>query len=124
MHFPIGLTSYAAIENFRKRPEPAVHFFNSSMNSDAQNLLGESREWLGTQESPSYQSQKWYALVNFKSFLDRIESEPSELGIAAAVYALRHHISDQFDWSADYCKDISAFCERADRIRRQYKSDR
>jgi len=94
------------------------------MNSGVKNLLRESRAWLTAQESPADQSQKWYALGNFKSFLNRIESEPSEIGIAAAVHALRHHISDQFDWSADYCKDISAFCERADRIRRQCNSDR
>lgn len=94
------------------------------MKSELENLLRESRAWLVSQKPPAEQSPKWYAINNFKSFLDRISLEPTEDGIARAIHALRHHIVDQFEWSADYCIDISAFCDRADRIRRQYKIDR
>lgn len=92
------------------------------MKSDLAILLRESRDFLESHEPPLAGSAKSYALNNFKSFIDRIEMEPTEDGIARAVHALRHHIVDQFEWSADYCKTISTFCDSADRIRRGLKN--
>ena len=76
----------------------AFNVSSPSMKSDLANLLRESRAWLVSEESPTSQSQKWYALGNFKSFLDTVELEPTEAEIVRAVHALRHHIVDQFDW--------------------------
>lgn len=94
-------------------PNDAAHgqnrpfkLLSPSMKSDIENLLRESRAWLSAQDSPTAQSQKWDAFGNFKLFLDRIELKPVEAEIASAVHALRHHISDQFDWSAVEINDF------------------
>ena len=87
------------------------------MNTHIAKLLTEARAWLRAQGSAEPESPKWYALGNFGSFLDAIEQDSSADSIARAVHALRHHISDQLQWSEDYCKAISEFCAQADRAR-------
>ena len=94
------------------------------MNTQLSVLLDEAKAWMACQASAIPQSEKWYALGNFKAFIEAIEREPSEQSIEKAVYALRHHIVDQYDWSADYCKSISDFCNRTDHIRRGMKRQR
>lgn len=91
------------------------------MNSELDALLKEAKEWLAEQAPAPQSSARWYALGNFRSFLDAIGRDQSVRSIEKAVHSLRHHIVDQFDWSADYCKVISSFCGRADRIRRHAK---
>jgi hypothetical protein len=89
------------------------------MNAALSTLLQESKAWIESQPTPASQTAHWYALNNFRSFIGGIESDSSPLGIERAVRALRHHIVDQFEWTESYCKDITGFCDRADRIRKQ-----
>lgn len=83
----VGFEANAHVNNTTayNRPEPASQLIKPPMKSDIENLLGESRAWLAAQDSPTAQSQKWYAFGNFKTFLDRIEMEPVEAEIASAV---------------------------------------
>jgi len=92
------------------------------MNTDIALLITEAKEWLAQQPAAIPQTDRWYSLGNFKSFIEAIEAQPTEPSIERAVHALRHHIVDQFEWSSDDCKSISNFCERADRIRRAMKN--
>lgn len=89
------------------------------MNLDIESLLSEAKNWLSSQTKPQYQSSEWYAFGNLASFIAAIELDRSAQSIERAVWILNHHIADQFDWTSDYCKVISEFCNRADRIRRQ-----
>jgi hypothetical protein len=91
------------------------------MKSQISALLEEAKIWLSSQGVAAPQSAAWYAFGNFQAFIEAIEREPTELSIEKAVHALRHHIVDQYDWSAEYCKSISNFCDRADQIRRGMK---
>ena len=84
-----------------------------------QQLTQEAKNWLSRQDEPKHGSSIWYAHNNLRSFISTLESDASAIGILGAVQALRHHIVDQYDWSADYCKAISSFCDTADRIRRK-----
>ncbi|HEU4601212.1 MAG TPA: hypothetical protein VFS24_04550 [Steroidobacteraceae bacterium] len=91
------------------------------MKTHLLDLLREARQWLESQPVAERGTAEWYAVNNLRSFIEGIESQPDEVGVQKAVHALRFHIADQFEWSADYCKSISSFCERADRIRREVK---
>lgn len=85
-------------------------------------LVVEAKAWLAHQPVPLSGSAMWYSLGNFRAFIEAIEAEPTPSSVEKATHALRHHISDQMEWSADYCKSISAFCTRADRIGRELKN--
>lgn len=89
------------------------------MNAAINALLEESKAWLASQPDAVPQTAYWYALGNFTSFVGGIEADPSAHGIERAVHALRYHINDQFEWSEPYCKAITEFCNRADRVRKQ-----
>jgi len=91
------------------------------MKSQISVLLEEAKIWLSSQGFAAPQSAAWYALGNFRAFIEAIERQPTEPSIEKAIHALRYHIVDQYDWSADYCKSISNFCDRADQIRRGMK---
>lgn len=81
-------------------------------------IVTEGGDWLVAQRVPLEGSAEWYAHNNFRTFLASLKSDPSKLGIERAVHTLRHHIVDQFEWASAYCRDISDFCDRADRIRK------
>jgi hypothetical protein len=83
-----------------------------------QQLTKNAKDWLSHQDEPEHGSAIWYAHNNLRFFISALESDSSSIGIQRSVHALRHHIVDQFEWSAEYCKAISGFCEAADRIRR------
>ena len=86
--------------------------------SQLNTLIKEAKEFLANNEGSEPQSSKWYAIGNFRKFISSIETDqkPEELG--KAIHALRYHISDQFEWSEDYCKTISNYCEKVDAIRK------
>jgi hypothetical protein len=84
---------------------------SSDMSSELNSALADARIWLEKQPNVEHGSAHWYALNNFRAFLVDVEAAPSPEGIARAVYALNHHIVDQFEWSAPYCKEITFFCE-------------
>jgi hypothetical protein len=88
------------------------------MSAQLEQLVAEAKAWLASQSAEAPQSERWYAFSNLRSFVSSIEVDSSPDGIARAARALRHQIADQFDWSADYSKVISAYCERAEQIRR------
>ena len=92
------------------------------MNNQLEALLVDAKAWLSDQPAAESDTDRWYALGNFRSFIEAIDRDGSVQSIEKAVHSLRHHISDQLDWSANYCKEISMFCEQADRIRKQAKN--
>ncbi len=98
----------------------SAYYWSGIMTTDIASLLSEDKNRLANQAQPVPQSHKWYALGNFGSFVSAIEQDASRKSIARAVHALRHYISNQFGWGHDYCKTISAFCVRADRLRRKH----
>lgn len=81
----------------------------SPMNAEITKLVAEAKQWLATQGTPEIDSPKWYALGNFRSFISTLETDLSAHSIAKAVHSLRHHITDQYEWSAEHCKTISGF---------------
>jgi hypothetical protein len=87
------------------------------MSAQLEQIVAEARAWLASQAPEVPQSERWYAFRGLNSFVSSLEVDPSPDGIARAVRALQHQIADQFDWSADYSKVISAYCEQADQIR-------
>jgi hypothetical protein len=81
------------------------------MSIELNTALANARNWLEKEPSAEQGSAHWYALNNFRRFLADIDADPSAEGIARACHALNWHIADQFEWSAQYCKEISFFCE-------------
>ncbi len=92
------------------------------MNDELDDLLVDAKDWLSGQPIADNGSTRWYAMGNFRTFVEAIERDRSAQSIEKAVYSLRHHVTDQFDWSADYCKMISEFCARVDRIGKRAKN--
>ena len=89
------------------------------MNISQLNLLiKEAKEFIANNEGSEPQSNKWYAIGNFRKFINSIESIQKPEEMEKAIHALRYHISDQFEWSKDYCKAISDYCEKVDAIRK------
>lgn len=78
--------------------------------------LSEARAWLENERPPEQGSAHWYALNNFRAYVGEIESSPTPEGIARASHALNHHIADQFEWTARYCKEISELSRRISQI--------
>ncbi len=85
-------------------------------------LVAEAKAWLADQSVPTPGSDMWYSLGNFRAFIEAIDAQLTLSTIEKAIHVLRRHISDQMEWSADYCKSISAFCNRADRICRELRN--
>ncbi|EGK70621.1 hypothetical protein METUNv1_03182 [Methyloversatilis universalis FAM5] len=83
------------------------------MDTQAALLIAEAREWLDKQPPAEANSARWYSLGNFQSFIAAIEADSSPQSIERASWSLGHHITDQLDWSSDYCKTISSFLQRA-----------
>jgi hypothetical protein len=88
------------------------------MNTDIALLISDAKEWLEAQLPAEQGSERWYSLGNFRSFVSEIEADSSPQSIERASWALSRHISDQLEWSAEHCKIISSFLERARRIRK------
>lgn len=86
------------------------------MSTQLEALLEEANAWLAQRKAPAPHTAEWCALNNLRTFIRDIEQDKSAESIARAVHALRHHIVDQFDCSADYCDAISLICDRADNI--------
>ena len=86
------------------------------MNHEIAKLIDEAKRWLAVQRPQIAESPEWYTFGNFRSFISSLESDHSEQSITRAVHSLRHHITDQYEWSAEYCKTISQFCDHADKI--------
>lgn len=104
------------------RPPARVSFNVSHMNADLNELLSEAKSWLEAQQLAEEGSPKWYALGNFQRFVEQITADGSWQSVERAEWELNRFVSDQFEWSADYCKAISSFKERAHRIGRKLKN--
>lgn len=89
---------------------------SSDMSIELNSALADARIWLEKQPDVEHGSAHWCALNNFKAFLADISANPSAEGIDRACHALNWHIADQFEWSAQYCKEITFFCESIRRI--------
>jgi hypothetical protein len=83
------------------------------MNQELSAFIAQAQQWLAQQDTPEPGSPRWYAIGNFRSFVSAVTADPSADSIATAVHSLRHFISDQYEWNARYCRDISAQCEQA-----------
>ena len=81
-----------------------------------ESIIEEAKEFLEQNADASVESDKWYAIGNFRKCVNSIEANPSKLNMEKALYALRHHIVDQYDWNADYCKTISNFASKLEAV--------
>ncbi len=86
------------------------------MNFERKKLVEDANAWLQQQPTAEPQSGRWYALGNFKRFVADLEESGTAESIDKAAWALGRFISDQYDWSADYCQPISSFLARARRL--------
>jgi hypothetical protein len=83
------------------------------MNQELSAFITQAQQWLAQQGTPEPSSPRWYAIGNFKSFVSAIAADAGADSIAREVHSLRHFIGDQYEWTAGYCRDISAQCEQA-----------
>ncbi len=83
------------------------------MESQIEQLVREAKSWLQSQPPASPDTDWFCTHNNFKVFISTIESDYSTNSISKACWILGHHISDQWEWTADYCKPISEFLTRA-----------
>ncbi|RDH45844.1 hypothetical protein [Zooshikella ganghwensis] len=79
-------------------------------------IIEEAKEFLEKNADAVPESDKWYAVGNFRKFVLSIEGNPSKANMEKSLHALRHHIVDQYDWNADYCKTISNFASKFEAI--------
>lgn len=79
-------------------------------------IIQEAKVFLVNNADASPQSDKRYAVDNFRKFVLSIEKNPSKTNIEKNLHALRHHIVDQYDWNADYCKIISRFTSKFEAV--------
>jgi len=69
----------------------------------------------------STQSPEWYARNNLMGFVKVIKENPNAEGVGRATFAMSRFITDQYDWSDEYCKQISNLMERARQIQKELK---
>lgn len=79
-------------------------------------IIKEAKEFLEQNSEAQRESDKWYAIGNFRKCVSSIEADPSKLNMEKSLLALRYHIVDQYDWNADYCKTISNFATKLDSV--------
>lgn len=65
------------------------------MNSECQKLIEEASAWLQQQSVAEPQSDRRYALGNFKKFVADLEASGTAENIEKAAWALGRFISDQ-----------------------------
>ena len=79
-------------------------------------IIEEAKEFLEQNADSTPESDKWYAVGNFRKCVLSIESNPSKANMEQCLHALRYHIVDQYDWNKDYCKTISDFASKFEAI--------
>jgi hypothetical protein len=92
------------------------------MDRDLFALLQEAKTWLASRPEPQLLSLEWHAHNALRLFIDVLEKDSSLLSLEMAIQTLRRHMVSKFDWSAEYCKEVSRFCSHADQIRRRMKN--
>src|SRR5687767_2187040 len=86
-----------------------------SLSTQLDETLRAAGQWLETRSTPGEDAGEWYALNNFRVFIDAVQTDRSPEGIERACHVFGWHIVDQYDTDESW-QAISGFNERIRRI--------